>query len=202
MKIRILRHFTAIFIIMLLSLTIQAGEATDRIKVATDKLLEIVANHDLDPPEMAEKRALLIRETVDTVFDWSAFSQRALGKHWGTLSQPQKKEFIFFFGQLLERTYMDKTRQYSGEKIIYLDEKIDGKYGVVGAKVTLNGGKEVAIEYRVIKNNDKWFIYDVYVEGISLVSNYRSQFSNILTKSGYDELIKRLKTKLDEQPQK
>lgn len=202
MKTRILRHFTAIFIIMLFSITIQAGEATDRIKAVTDKLIEIVANPDLNPPEMAEKRARMLRETVDTVFDWSAFSQRALGKYWSTLSQPQKKEFIFYFGQLLERTYMDKTRNYSGEKMIYLDEKIDGKYGVVNAKIALNGGNDVAIEYRVIKPKDKWFVYDVYVEGISLVSNYRSQFNTILIKSGYDELISRLKTKLDEQPQK
>jgi phospholipid transport system substrate-binding protein len=85
------------------------------------------------------------------------------------------------------------------EKIIYLDEKIDGKDGTVGAKITLSSGKDAAIEYRVIKPADKWYIYDVYVEGISLVNNYRSQFSTILTKSGYDELLKRLKTKLDEQ---
>jgi phospholipid transport system substrate-binding protein len=200
MKTRGLRHLLAILILLMFSLTIKAGEATDRIKAATDKLIEIVSNHDLDPPEMAEKRAKLLRETVDTVFDWSAFSQRALGKNWSTLSQEQKKEFIFYFGQLLERTYMDKTRQYSGEKIVYLDEKIDGKYGVVDAKVTLNSGKDVALEYRVIKPNDKWFVYDVYVEGISLVNNYRSQFTTILSKSGYDELLKRLKTKLDEQP--
>lgn len=198
MEIKILRHLTAIFILLFFSLTINAGEATDRIKAATDKLIEIVANHDLDAPEMAEKRAKMIRETVDEVFDWSAFSQRALGRHWGTLSKAQKKEFIFYFGQLLERTYMDKTRHYSGEKMIFLNEKIDGKYGVVGAKITLSSGKDAAIEYRVIKPSDKWFIYDVFVEGISLVSNYRSQFSTILTKSGYDELLKRLKTKLDE----
>jgi phospholipid transport system substrate-binding protein len=191
----------AIFILLFFNLQVKAGEATDRIKAATDKLIEIVTNHELDAPEMAEKRAKMIRETVDTVFDWSAFSQRALGKHWSTLSQAQKKEFIFYFSQLLERTYMDKTRHYSGEKMIYLDEKIDGKYGVVGAKVTLNSRKDAAIEYRVIKPADKWFIYDVYVEGISLVSNYRNQFSTILSKSGYDELLKRLKIKLDEQPQ-
>lgn len=201
MKKKFISHLTAIFILLFFSLAIKAGEATDRIKAATDKLIEIVSNHDLDAPGMAAKRAKMIRETVDTVFDWSAFSQRALGKHWSTLNQPQKKEFIFFFGQLLERTYMDKTRNYSGEKMIFLNEKIDGKYGVIGAKVALGSGKEVALEYRVIKPTDKWFIYDVYVEGISLVSNYRSQFSTILSKSGYDELLKRLKTKLDEQPQ-
>jgi phospholipid transport system substrate-binding protein len=199
MKINNIRLLTAIFILLFFSQTIKAGEATDRIRAATDRLIEIVTNHDLDAPEMAEKRARMIRETVDEVFDWSAFSQRALGRHWNTLTQPQKKECIFYFGQLLERTYMDKTRQYSGEKIIYLDEKIDGKDGTVGAKITLSSGKDAAIEYRVIKPADKWYIYDVYVEGISLVNNYRSQFSTILTKSGYDELLKRLKTKLDEQ---
>ncbi|NLA74488.1 MAG: ABC transporter substrate-binding protein, partial [Deltaproteobacteria bacterium] len=139
-----------------------------------------------------------IRETVDEVFDWSAFSQRALGRHWGLLSQDQKKEFIYYFGQLLERTYMDKTRHYSGEKMTFLDEKIDGKYGSVSAKITLNSGADAAIEYKVIKPADKWFVYDVHVEGISLVSNYRSQFNTILIKSGYDELLKRLKSKLEE----
>lgn len=199
MKNRFIRHLTAIFILLFFSLTIKAGEATDRIKAATDKLIEIVSNHDLDAPEMAEKRAKMIRETVDEVFDWTEFSKRALGKNWRALSKEQKNEFIFYFSQLLERTYMDKTRNYSGEKMIFLDEKIDDKYGTVGSKITLSSGKDAAIEYRVIKPGDKWFIYDVYVEGISLVSNYRSQFSTILTKSGYDELLKRLKAKVDEQ---
>jgi ABC-type transporter MlaC component len=103
MKINNIRLLTAIFILLFFSQTIKAGEATDRIRAATDRLIEIVTNHDLDAPEMAEKRARMIRETVDEVFDWSAFSQRALGRHWNTLTQPQKKECIFYFGQLLER---------------------------------------------------------------------------------------------------
>ena len=173
-----------------------AGDATDRIKTATDKLIEIVSDHDLDPPEMADKRAHMIRETVDTIFDWGAFSQRALGKNWKTLNKEQKGEFIVLFGQLVERTYMDKTRQYSGQKLHFLKEETDKKYGTVDAEVIIKNGANIAIQFRIFKKNEIWFIYDVYVEGISFVNNYRNQFNNIMANSGYDELVSKLKTKL------
>lgn len=195
---KLLRLFTAVFIFMIFTGNVQAGEATIRIKTAIDKLIEIVTDHDLDPPEMAEKRACMIRETVSSVFDWQAFSQRALGRHWRDLNQEQKDEFVNLFGQLLERTYMDKTRQYSGQQMDFLDEKIDGKYGIVNAEVVVKNGTNIAVEFRVMKENEKWFIYDVYVEGVGLVNNYRVQFNNILIKSGYKELLARLKAKLDE----
>ena len=197
-RIKFIGILIAIHIFMLFTSNAQAGVATDRIKKATDKLIEIVTNHDLDPPEMGEKRALMIRETVNTVFDWAAFSQRALGTHWRKLSKKEKEEFVSLFGQLLERTYMDKTRQYSGQKMNFISEEIDGKYGVVDAEVLIENETNIAVQFRVIKENETWFIYDVYVEGISLVNNYRVQFNNILTRSGYGELISRLKTKLDE----
>jgi phospholipid transport system substrate-binding protein len=193
------------YIVLLLAIPIflftssaQAGVATDRIKAATDKLLEIVTNHDLDPPEMAEQRAHMIRETVDSVFDWGAFSQRALGKNWRKLSKEQKDEFIVLFGQLIERTYMDKTRQYSGQKLSFIKEETDEKYGTVDAEVIMKNEANIAIQFRIFKKNDTWFIYDVYVAGVSFVNNYRDQFNDIMTKSGYNELVNRLKAKLDE----
>ena len=123
------RFFLLIIFIstLLFSFTVLGGEATERIKATTDKLIEIVTNHELDPPEMAEKRNLMIREAVDMVFDWEAFSQRAMGRHWRKLSSEAKEEFIYLFGRLIERTYMDKTRQYSGEKIRFVEEKTDEK---------------------------------------------------------------------------
>ena len=185
-------------IFLLFTCSAQAGVATDRVKAATDKLLEIVTNHDLDPPEMAEQRAQMIRETVDSVFDWGAFSQRALGKNWRKLNQEQKDEFIVLFGQLIERTYMDKTRQYSGQQLNFIKEETDEKYGTVDAEVIMKNEANIAIQFRIFKKNDTWFVYDVYVEGVSFVNNYRDQFNDIMSKSGYDELINRLKAKLDE----
>ena len=198
-KINLIGLSIAISILLFFTCNAQAGVATDRIKTATDKLIEILTNHDLDPPEMAEKRAHLIRETVDTVFDWNAFSQRALGRHWRKLDKKEKEEFVPLFGQLIERTYMDKTRQYSGQKMNFINEETDEKYGIVDAEVVVKNETNIPIQFRVIKRNETWFIYDVYVEGVSLVNNYRVQFNTILTKSGYKELIARLKTKLEEE---
>lgn len=191
--------FSAVLLFtLLLSCTVLGGEATDRIKATTDKLIEIVTNHELDPPEMAEKRDRMIREAVDMVFDWEAFSQRAMGRHWRKLNKGEREVFIFLFGRLLERTYMDKTRQYSGEQIRFVDEKTDEKYGTVDSIVTTNNGTEVEVKYSVIKRDGTWFVYDVYVEGVSLVNNYRVQFNRIMIKSSFDELLQRLKAKLDE----
>ena len=153
----IIRLLIAFPIFVFFTCGVKAGEATDRIKVATDKLVEIMTDQDLDAPDMAEKRAHMIRETVDQVFNWSAFSQRALGRHWRKLSQKEKDEFTFLFGQLIERTYMDKTRQYSGEKLNYISEETDGKYGVVDAE-GIKGGTNIAIQFRIMKVNEKWYI--------------------------------------------
>lgn len=179
--------------------TVSAGVLADSVKKATDKLIEIFSDHTLDAPEMEEKRNRMIREAVDEVFDWEAFSQRTMGRHWAKLSPDEKKEFISLFGQLLERTYLSKTKQYSGESITFLDEDIDGKYGNLEAKVITENKTEVPVDYRMIKENGTWFIYDVHIEGVSLVNNYRTQFNNILTKSSYAELKKLLESKLEEE---
>lgn len=188
-----------ILLIFAIPATAMAGAATDRIRNTTDKLLAIVTDPDLEPIEMAGKRNRMIRAVVDEVFDWEEFSQRALARHWRKRTNDEKKEFISLFGQLLERTYMEKSRQYSGEKILFIDESIDGNYGVVTAKVITKNGKEVEIDYRVVKKDNTWFVYDVYVEGVSLVNNYRVQFNSIIMKSSYKELITRLKAKLKEE---
>ncbi len=177
---------------------LSAGEPTERIKATTDKLIEIVTNPELEPPEMKEERDRMIREAVDEIFDWAAFSQRAMGRHWRDLDKTQKKEFIELFSKLIEQTYMDKTRQYSGEKIEFLNENIDANFGTVESKVILENSTEVIVEYRIRKREEVWFIYDVYVEGVSLVNNYRGQFNEILTKSSYEELVRRLKSKLED----
>jgi phospholipid transport system substrate-binding protein len=177
---------------------VNAGELTDRIKRATDRLIAIVTDPELQSLEMEHKRNIMIRKAVDEIFDWEAFSQRAMARHWRKLSKSEKEEFVYLFGQLLERTYMDKTRQYSGEKMIFLNETIEKKYGIVEAKVITKDGTEIPVNYSAFKKQGEWFIYDVYVAGISLVNNYRVQFNDIITRSSYEELKARLKSKLEE----
>jgi len=188
----------AISIFMLLTCNAQAGVATDHIKSATDKLIEILNNQELDQPEMAEKRALMIRETVNTIFDWAAFSQRALGRHWRKLKKEEKKEFIPLFAELIEQTYIDKTREYSDQKMNFISEEIDEKYGVVDAELIMKNEANIAIKFSIIKRKEAWYVYDVKIKSFSLVNNYRTQFNDILTKSNYGELVSRLKKKLEE----
>ena len=178
-------------------LIVLAGEPTDRIKAVSEKLIAVVTDSALKAPEMNEKREKMIMETVDSVFSWEEFSKRALAKYWSKRTDQEKKEFVSLFGQLVERSYMDKTSQYSGENVLFLDEKIEGEYGSVNTKLITSTGTQTPVEYRMINKNGTWWVYDVYIEGVSLVNNYRSQFNSILVNSSYEELVKRLQEKLE-----
>lgn len=196
----IVRRFICGFILsvfLFASVPSTAGELSENIKNVTDKLVTIVTDEKLLDIERDAERRRLIRDAVDEIFDWNAFSSRALGRHWGKRTNDEKKEFVDLFSQLLERTYMDKTRQYSGEKVIFLNEILDGDYGVAETSVVTKDGKEVDVKYRAQKDNGKWMVYDIQVEGVSLVNNYRVQFNDIITKSSYEELVKRLKEKVE-----
>ena len=167
------------------------------IKETTDKIMAILADPALMPPEMAGERKKRIREAVHERFDWAEMSRRALGRHWRKRSKEEKEAFIAVFAKLLEGAYMQKVANYSGEKVGYEDERIDGKYGAVTAKIMTSNNEEISVEYRVKKKTDNWLVYDVSIEGVSLVNNYRTQFNNILRKSSFSDLMKRLEEKVN-----
>jgi phospholipid transport system substrate-binding protein len=174
-----------------------AGEPTDRIKVASDKIIAIISDPAMKAPDMKEKRDQMIMGIVEAIFNWEEFSRRALARNWAKRTDDEKKAFISLFSQLVERTYMAKANQYSGGKVEFLDEKIDGDYGNVSTKYITSAGVQIPVDYRVMKKDGAWCVYDVYIEGVSLVNNYRSQFTDILLKSSFDDLMKRLKEKVE-----
>jgi phospholipid transport system substrate-binding protein len=177
---------------------VMAGEPTDRIKVASDKLIAIVFDNSLKTPEMKDKRDQMVTEIVDGLFNWEEFSRRALARNWNKQTDSEKKYFIFLFKQLIQRTYMAKAGQYSGGKVVFLDEKIEGDYGNVSTQILTSAGTQIPVEYRVMKKDGVWWVYDVNIEGVSLVNNYRSQFNNILIKSSFEDLLNRLKENIEE----
>lgn len=178
------------------AIPILAGEPTDQIKQTTDKVISIVTDPALKEPARAEERRKLVRKAVDNRFDWEEMARRSLARHWARRTDEEKREFISLFSDLLERTYMDKVADYSGEKVLYVGETVDGDYGVVRVKILTTADVEISVEYRVRRKEDGWFIYDVSIEGVSLVNNYRTQFNSIILKSSYRNLVKRLKAKL------
>lgn len=178
------------------AIPILAGEPTDQIKQTTDKVISIVTDPALKEPARAEERRKLVRKAVDNRFDWEEMARRSLARHWARRTDEEKREFISLFSDLLERTYMDKVADYSGEKVLYVGETVDGDYGVVRVKILTTADVEISVEYRVRRKENGWFIYDVSIEGVSLVNNYRTQFNSIILKSSYRNLVKRLKAKL------
>ncbi|KPK76083.1 MAG: hypothetical protein AMJ79_08415 [Phycisphaerae bacterium SM23_30] len=176
---------------------VMAGDATERIKVISDNIFSIISDKSLQTAEMEEKREQMIMEAVDSGFNWEEFSRRALARHWRKRTEDEKKTFISLFRQLIKRTYMDKSGQYSGGKVEFLEEKIEGEYANIKTRLTSSTGTQTSVDYRMIKKDGVWWVYDVYIEGVSLVSNYRTQFNDILINSSFEDLLNRLKEKVE-----
>lgn len=173
------------------------GEPTDRIKGGTDKIIAVLTDSSLLGEQKAEERRKAIRQAVDELFDWEEMAKRSLARHWRERTDEEKKEFVVLYGKLLERTYLDRVESYSGEEVIYSEERIEGKYALVKVKIVTNTQQEIAVDYRLKNKSKQWLVYDVSVEGVSLVNNYRTQFNQILMKSSYETLVERLKEKIE-----
>jgi len=185
----------AFFLILGMTLPAWAGEPTEKIKQTTDKILSIVKDPALKAPSKTGERKKLIRQAVDERFNWEEMARRALARHWEKRSEEEKKEFVSLFGDLLERTYLSKVEGYSGEKVRYEGESVDGNYAVVRMKIVTEKNVDIPVEYRLRKEAKDWLVYDVSIEGVSLVNNYRTQFNSIITQSSYSGLVKKLKEK-------
>jgi phospholipid transport system substrate-binding protein len=124
-------------------------------------------------------------------------ARRALATHWAKRTPQERKEFVPLFSDLLERTYMKKVEDYSGEKVLYEGETRDGDYAVVKVKIVTKKNKDISVEYRLKKEGNNWLVYDVSILGVSLVNNYRTQFNSIISQSSYENLVKKLKEKVE-----
>ena len=134
-----------------------------------------------------------IRREAETVFDFGETAKRALGRHWQPLAEKDRQEFTSLFSDLIERAYISKIERYSGERITYTGESMDGAVASVRTRFVTKQGTEIPIDYRMQQRGDRWLVYDVVVEGISLINNYRTQFDKIIKTSSYAELVRRLK---------
>jgi len=121
--------------------------------------------------------------------------KRALARHWAARTPEQRKRFTELFADLLENSYVSKIESYGGEKILYLPEQADADTVTVRSKIVTQRGTEIPLDYRLQKKGDRWDAYDVAIEGVSLVANYRSQFNKIITQSSYEELVKKMEQK-------
>jgi len=190
---------TILSLVFILSMAVSswAAEPMEAIKQTTDKILSIVTNPALKPPSKTAEKDKLIRQAVDERFDWEEMTRRSLATHWAKRTPEERKEFVPLFSDLLERTYMKKVEDYSGEKVLYEGETKEGDYAAVKVKIVTKKDKDIPVEYRLKKEGNNWLIYDVSILGVSLVNNYRTQFNSIISQSSYENLVKRLKEKVE-----
>jgi phospholipid transport system substrate-binding protein len=172
-----------------------AGEPTELIRQSTDRILQVLKDPKLKDRSKAGERRKMLRKIADERFDWEEMAKRSLSIYWAERTPEERKEFVSLFSDLLERSYMGKIEAYKNEKILYQGEKIEGDYATVDTVIVTEREVEVPISYRMRKKGDQWLIFDVSIEGVSLVNNYRNQFARILSSSSYSELIRRMKTK-------
>jgi len=193
----LIRIILSLLLILSIAVSSWAVEPMEAIKQTTNKILTLVTNPVLKPPSKTAEREKLIREAVDERFDWEEMARRSLATHWAKRTAEERKEFVHLFSELLERTYMRKVEDFSGEKVLYEGETKEGDYATVKVKIVTKKDKEIPVEYRLKKEGNNWFIYDVSIEGVSLVNNYRTQFNSILLQSSYEDLVKRLREKAE-----
>jgi len=169
-----------------------ADDPTQELRSRVDRAVQVLADPALKGPSAAAERRARVRKIADEVFDYGEMSKRAVGVHWQQMSPADRERFSRLFSDLLDRAYFEKIDSYNGEKVQYLNAKVEGDQATVPTRVVTDKGTEIPVDYRMVRQADRWVVYDVTIEGVSLVSNYRSQFDRIIRTGSVAELMKRM----------
>lgn len=185
---------------LLLVRDVWAGTPTDQLRAQINRVVKTIEDPELrKESKNTERRRTAVRKVADEIFDFTETARRSLARHWLQRSPAERKEFVDLFANLLERSYISKIELYNGEKIAYLGDTIDGDQATVRTKILTKQGSEIPIDYKMQRGpGDRWLVYDVMIEGVSLIANYRTQFNKIIQTSSYQELVHRMKAKQSE----
>jgi len=172
----------------------------EQIKKTVDNVISILKDPKYKGEKNSHQRRTALRNEIGKVLDFEEMAKRSLGVYWKERTPQEKKEFVDLYKDLLVRSYSGKIESYTDEEIIYTDERIEnGKYAEVKTKIITKDKKEIPIDYKLYFNGKEWKVYDLVIEGVSLVSNYRSQFNKIIRNHSYQDLVKRMKIKQAEE---
>ena len=184
----------SLFLILGAGKTVQASGITEGLKATIDQVIGVVTNPQYkdDRPTRRAK----MKDIIFPKFNFVEMGKRSLGnKHWNNISPDERKAFVDLFGKLLENSYANKLENYSDEKINYIDEIVKGRYAMVKTEV-VRKSDTVNVDYKLIESPDEWRVYDIVVEGVSLIKNYRSQFGKIIHNDSFKVLMDKLNTKV------
>jgi phospholipid transport system substrate-binding protein len=174
-----------------------AGAPTDLVKSTVDQVIKILTDPTYKGEANKEARRKLLREAIFPRFDFQEMAKRALGAEWGRRTQAEQKEFVTVFTAFMEKASIQNIESYDNERFIYTVEKTSDSQAVVEGKILNAQGEETKIFYMLHRVGGEWKAYDLVVAGISLVSNYRSQFSRLIRQSSYEGLLRVMREKLE-----
>jgi phospholipid transport system substrate-binding protein len=173
--------------------TALAGPPSDQLRSRIDRVVGILEDPALKARPEARRAAL--RGAAGDIFDFAEITRRSLGRHWQSATPAEREELTRLLTALLERAYLGRLEQYSGERVVLAGEAVDGELATVRTRLVARGGLEIPVDYRLYRAGDRWVAYDVAVEGVSLVANYRAQFNKIIQTSSAQVLVQRLRAR-------
>jgi phospholipid transport system substrate-binding protein len=180
----------AVLFVWLAPAQVSGHSPTEQIQRTVKQVMDVVADAGSTPDQRKE----LLRETLMPRFDWLEMSKQALGRHWSRAAG-REHEFVSAFADFLGSAYIGQIGSYRNEKVFFVQESIENDQAEVKTKILSEKSDATAVNYRLRRSESQWKIYDVIVEDISIVSNYRAQFSRILAKGSFDDLVRQLKEK-------
>jgi len=172
-----------------------AGPPADQIRLQIDHVVRILADPALKTAGRERERQAAVRKIAEEIFDVGEMTRRTLGQHWQGRTETERAEMIALFSDLLERVYFTKIANYDGEKISVLKDSVEGDQATVRTRIVTPQGTEIPVDYRMLRRGDRWVAYDIVIEGVSLVANYRAQFNKVIQTSSYRALVDKLKAK-------
>jgi phospholipid transport system substrate-binding protein len=162
-----------------------------------DEVMRILSTDSLKGAEHKAERRIKIRIAISKGFNFEAMAKRAMGKYWKQRTPEERKQFTILFRRLIEISYISRIEGFTNEKVIYEKARTQKNISMVKTKIVMTKGTEIPINYRLMKKNGSWRIYDIVIEGVSLVRNYRTQFSSVLRKKSYSILVDQIKAKIE-----
>lgn len=184
-------------LLLLVSLPVpaKAGIPSDQVRQTADKVLLILQDPRLKAADKKNERRGQLRQVISARFDFNEMAKRSLGQHWPRRSAEEQRQFVQLFTDLLEQSYADQIESFKGEKIVYGRENQDRDHAEVDTRVVTTKGEEFSVNYKLLSAGREWKVYDVVIENISLVNNYRSQFNRVLANSSFAEFLRKMQEK-------
>jgi len=171
-----------------------AGAPTDQLRDGIERIFKILADPELRGDEKSAQRKAGVTRVAGEIFDFTEMSKRTLGRHWDPRTPAERGDFARLFTELIQRSYFSRVDEHGSEKTIFRTETLDGEYAVVRTTLLLARGVQMPLDYSMLNGGGRWRVYDLSIDGISLVANYRSQFNRIIRTTSYEDLVKKLKS--------